>query len=149
MTSANLVFPPTNGDTLVVDSWPVMEWFKRRKPATFIFRNLIEEAEAGRLRLIMGTIDLGEIYYNCLDVFGQTGADERLREVRDLPIEIFHRNEADALRAAQIKGLYKGAYGDAFAAVPAVDFIAPVLTGDKDFLKLQNAGLLVVEWIGK
>ena len=50
---------------LVIDSWPVMEWLKRRQPVSLLFRSLIETAQAGRRILLMSTINLGEIYYNC------------------------------------------------------------------------------------
>ena len=134
---------------MVLDSWPVMEWLKLREPATTMFDAILDEAKSGRLRLVISTINLGEIYYNCIDVWQQAQADVILADFRELPIEIFHPSQADALRGARIKGLYRGAYGDAFAAVLAMELIAPVATGDPDFLKLRNAGVLTVEWLGK
>src|SRR5580693_8738490 len=108
--SGSLVPFPSDRKVLVLDSWPVMEWLKRREPATTRFDGLLDDAKAGKVRLVMSTINLGEVYYNCIDVWQQPRADVILTDFRELPIEIFHPSQEDALRAARIKGLYRGAY---------------------------------------
>jgi hypothetical protein len=109
--------PASSSPILVVDSWPAMEWFKKRRPIADRFRLLIEEARVGGPILLMSSINLGEIYYNCWNAWDEARADEAL------------------------------AYADAFAAVLAMEFGATVLTGDPDFLKLRDAGLIAVEWL--
>ncbi len=68
--SGNLVQFPTVKSTAVVDSWPVMEWLKGREPAKTRFRAILEDAKFRRLRLVISTINLGEVYYNCIYAFG-------------------------------------------------------------------------------
>ena len=147
--SGNLVRFPSVKNIAVVDSWPVMEWLKNREPAAAKFVAILADAKRCRVRLVMSTINLGEVYYNCIRVFGQMGADEILARLRASPIEFIHPTEQDAMGAARIKGLYQGAYGDAFAAVLGIEFSAPILTGDPDFLRLRNARLVEVHWMGK
>jgi len=134
---------------LVLDSWPVMEWLKRREPATTLFRAILDAASKGQQLLLMSTLNLGEIYYNSWTEWGPDRADQILADMRDLPILIMHPTEEDTLAAARIKALHKIAYGDAFAAILAIEFNAPVLSGDKDFLKLRDSGLIALNWIQK
>jgi hypothetical protein len=51
--------------------------------------------------------------------------------------------------AADLKTLYPISYADCFAAVLARTYQASAITGDPDFLKLQSAGVLSVDWLGK
>jgi len=135
--------------TFVLDSWPVMEWLKERQPIVDQFELWIEAARRGDTHLVLSTISLGEIYYNAWNEWSETRAEVALASLRALPILIVHPTEEDALSAARIKGRYKISYADAFAAVLSLEFDAPIVTGDKDFLRLQRDGLLAVEWVGK
>ncbi len=141
---------PFQGDSgfLVLDSWPIMEWLKAREPAATLFDETIERAKAGHVILLLSTINLGEVLYNCWNVWGEDRAEEIQASFRALPIMIVHPTEEDVRSAARIKGRYKISYADSFTAILAVDCAAPVLTGDPDFLKLLQNGVLAVDWIG-
>jgi predicted nucleic acid-binding protein len=135
--------------TFVLDSWPVMEWLKAREPLVNRFELWMEASRRGDIHLVLSTINLGEIYYNAWNEWSETRAEVALASLKALPILIIHPTEEDALSAARIKGRYKISYADAFAAVLALEFDAPVITGDKDFLKIKQDSLLAVEWVGK
>ena len=133
---------------LVVDSWPVMEWLKQREPVASAFRKIVAAAQNSDVTLLLSTINLGEIYYNSWNEWGQARAERILAEMSDLPIRLVHPTAEDALAAAKIKARFKLAYADAFAAILALEFQAPVLTGDRDFLRVLDGGLISVRWIG-
>jgi predicted nucleic acid-binding protein len=133
---------------LILDSWPVMEWLKGRKPVTDAFRLLLERARSGRVTLILSDINLGEIYYNSWKEWGEARAEAVLDLLRAHPIQVVHPTEAPVLAAARVKARYAISYADAFAVVLAVEFGGAVLTGDRDFLPLATDGVLNVDWIG-
>jgi len=140
--------PPNPSRCLVLDSWPVMEWLKNRQPVADFFPDLVSLAKLGQVELLMSTINLGEIYYNWWNEWSEARADQTLEVLRALPIMMIHPTEDDALLAPRVKGQHKVSYADAFAAVVALEFNAPGLTGDPDFLKLRAANLIVVQWLG-
>jgi predicted nucleic acid-binding protein len=133
---------------LVVDSWPALEWLKRRELGTTRFRQLLSRAQGSEATLLMSSINLGEIYYNCLIEWGEERADALLAEFRKLPLLIIHPREDDALAAARMKGRYRCSYADAFACILALEFSCPVIMGDRDFLKIDQDGTVNVEWWG-
>ncbi len=145
---ASLVGVAIDRSSLVLDSWPVMEWLKNRYPAADDFEDLLVSARLGRTTLLMSSINLGEIYYNCWNEWNEARADSMLERFPILPIRIVHPTQPDVMFAAWIKGRYKVSYADAFAAVLALEQQAPVLTGDSDFLKMQRGSLIDVEWWG-
>src|SRR5438128_1763828 len=49
--------------TRVLDSWAILEWINNRQPATNFVETLLQEAEQGRIRLLMSAINVGEVYY--------------------------------------------------------------------------------------
>jgi ribonuclease VapC len=133
---------------LVVDSWPVMEWFKNRQPMANQFRTILEMARAGHPKLLLSSINLGEIYYNCWREWGEVRADEAIDLIGSLPIQVLHPTEVDVLSAARLKGQYPVSYADCFAAVLTLKHGGSVLTGDPDFLILRQNGVVRVDWIG-
>jgi predicted nucleic acid-binding protein len=54
--------------------------------------------------------------------------------------------EPVAARFEQLR--FAMSYADCFAAALAVRFSAAVVTGDKEFLPLQDKGLISLEWLG-
>ena len=56
----------------------------------------------------------------------------------------------DALvdEAADLKSRYPIAYANAFAAVPAMRLGVPLVTGDREFRRLEADGLLSLRWVG-
>ena len=138
----------TDSALLVIDSWPVMEWLKEREPTAELFEQILRSARDGDRLLLLSSINLGEIYYNCWNEWDRLRADEVLDGFSDLPIHVVHPTERDVIEAARVKGRYKISYADAFATVLALEYEAPVVSGDPDFLKLRTSGLIAVEWVG-
>jgi predicted nucleic acid-binding protein len=132
----------------VVDSWPVLEWLKGREPSRTRFRGILSDAERSQTTLLMSSINLGEVYYSSLIEWGELRAEAVLAGLRTLPLLVIHPTEEDAIAAARIKGRQRCSYADAFACVLALEFSCSVITGDKDFLKMEQSGTISVEWWG-
>jgi ribonuclease VapC len=125
-----------------------MEWFKSRQPVADRFEELIVSAERFEVRLLLSTINLGEVFYNCWNEWDEHRAHEAAEIVQQLPLQIVHPNREDVLAAARLKAKYKVAYADCFAAILAVESMSRIVTGDKDFLAMEQSGAVSLEWWG-
>ncbi|WP_419806842.1 type II toxin-antitoxin system VapC family toxin [Terriglobus sp.] len=111
------------------------------------FEGLLRSAANGGTRLMMHEVNLGEVFYLVAKERDENTAGSILRLIEDLGIETVAVEAEDALRAASIKANHPISYADCFCVNLAVAHAAPVLTGDKDFLELQQARI-TVEWLG-
>ncbi len=142
------VDPLHNLSVFVVDSWPVVEWLKAREPIASRFDGFLDAATRYRIRLLMSSINFGELYYLSWQIWGENRAERIAEEFDQLPIHVFHPKPADILAAARIKARHRCSYADAFAVVLSGEFQAAVVTGDKDFLVMEQAGAVSLEWWG-
>lgn len=133
---------------LVLDSWPLIAWLKNQEPGASLADSILARALNREIRLLMSVVNLGEVYYSVAKTAGVATADLALETVLNHAIKIVSVSDEQVMRAARLKGLYPIAYGDAFAALLAIDRRIPVVTGDREFLKLASKGILSVEWVG-
>jgi ribonuclease VapC len=140
-----------NGSSIfIVDSWPVLEWLYRNEPARVLFRQRLERANCGEIRLLISRINYGEIVYNFAGKQRRGELPENLNlDLGDLPWEIVSVDDDLVDEAAQLKSVYAVSYADCFAAALARRYQAFVVTGDPDFLRLQAACVVSVDWLGK
>jgi ribonuclease VapC len=108
-------------------------------------RELLDEAAAGASRLVMATVNLGETLYVIYRRRGPQGLVEVLNLAADLPIELANVDLPLTVAAAQIKAVYPIAYGDCFAAALGMQRSATVVTGDREFERLER--LIPIEWL--
>ncbi len=151
MTSASSEPSVLSGSPVfVVDSWPVLELLYRHEPARSLFLARLEAAERLEIRLLICRINYGEIVYNFLAKRrrGEIPADIDL-DIDNFPWEVVSVDDALVDEATELKSIYPVSYADCFVAALARRYGAAVITGDGDFLKLQAAGLLTVDWLGK
>lgn len=135
-------------EILIIDSWPVLEWLRRREPVCAAFLALLEHAERGELALQMSRINVGEVWYQVSRRWGLQVYPLYRARMEKLPIQFVSVDDQLVDDAAELKARFSIAYADCFAAALAVRMDAPVATGDPDFLKLQAVGLLRVHWLG-
>jgi len=135
-------------ETLIVDSWPVLEWFRQREPARKRFAEILDKADRGEIALRMSRINRGEVWYQVARRWGLEIYPIYQRRLDTLPIEFVSVDDAFVDHAAEWKARFSIAYADCFAAALAIRNHAPVLTGDPDFLKPQAAGILSIHWLG-
>lgn len=109
-------------------------------------RKILRAAKAGKTKLYLSVINLGELYYNTFRERGREKADEVVFITEQLPITIVNADMTITLEAARLKGKHPVAYADCFAAALGVQKKAKVVTGDPEFKKYGET--VSVEWIG-
>jgi uncharacterized protein len=139
--------PSRKVDIFILDSWPFLE--RVLKGASIPRMDaLIEMAARSEVKLLLSEINLGEIFYLVAKRRSVAEAEFVLLTMTRLPIDVVGVASGDVLSAARLKAITTVSYADCFCAALAIRYGASVVTGDPDFLDLQNSGLLQVDWIG-
>ena len=99
-------------------------------------RRYFRRAQSGNLRLLLNVVNLGEVFYRLLQLTNQTQAEERLSQVKALPIDIVPARESLVFEAARVKARHPLSYADAFAVATGRVEKAFVITGDPEILAL-------------
>jgi len=129
----------SSGVVAVVDSWSILAFLRAEEPGAAAVRRYLRRARAGNLRLLLNVVNLGEIFYRLIQLTGATQAEERLAEIKALPIQIVPAREGLVMEAARIKAGHRLAYADAFAVATGRMENAPIITGDPEILALPAA----------
>ena len=124
------------GNVAVVDSWAILAFLRAEEPGATAMRRYLRRAQSGNLRLLLNVVNLGEVFYRLLQLIGEEQAEERLGQVKALPIDIVPARESLVLEAARVKARHPLSYADAFAVATGRLEKAPVLTGDPEILSL-------------
>jgi uncharacterized protein len=124
------------GGVAVVDSWALLAFLRAEEPGATAVRRYLRRARNGNLRLLLNVVNLGEVFYRQLQLSGEAQANERLTEIKALPIDIVPAREPLVLEAARIKAAHPLSYADAFAVATGRLENAPVITGDPEILAL-------------
>ncbi len=134
-------------ESYVLDSWPFLELMVRAVPILRLSELFMRAAKV-EVVLAMSEMNLGEIFYRLSREKGEAEAQETIERIASLPMTIVPISSGDVLRAARIKARTTISYADCFCAGLAIERDAAVVTGDHDFLELEHAGLLRVDWVG-
>ena len=134
--------------TVLLDSWPVLEWLKGRRPAVELFRKLIESALVGDVAFHMSRMNCGEVLYSIRKDFPADRVDAAAAAFCEIPIQFHSIDDALVEEAAALKAVNTISYADAFAAALAFRMDIPVVTGDREFLSLRGNGLRLL-WVGE
>jgi len=134
--------------SVVLDTWAVLAWLAGEVSALRVERAL-RAAEARGLGLPLSVVNAGEVYSRQAEAAGFDVADRFLADLRagTLPIRLVDARDRRVWQAARLKAKYPIAYADAFAGALAQELDLPVLTGDRDFRVLEQAGECRVEWL--
>ena len=125
---------------VVLDSFALLAYFQREPGAQRVM-DLMRSSDG----LYMCSINLGEVFYKTVRTRGPDRARVALALVARGPIEIVDPDRDLVLAAAYLKGLHPIAYADCFAAALALRMGATLVTGDRDFERLQDE--LTIEWL--
>src|SRR5579863_5369946 len=116
-----------------------------RQPASGFVGKLLSVADAGKTRLLMSAINVGEVYYFLRKHHNEALAESWREASRTLPVTIEVPASDDIWNAATLKSRFPIAYADAFAAALAQKYNCPLVTGDPE---LRRVDQLEVDWIG-
>lgn len=123
--------------TKVLDSWALVA-FLEDEPAAAEVEKLLEQATAERHKLLMSVVNWGEVYYNTMREVSQEAAEEKIRQIAAMPIEIVGVDLHMARQAAVFKATKKMSYADCFGAALAKIRNAEFVTGDPEFKEVEK-----------
>ncbi len=132
---------------VVLDAFPLLVYFHRQDGWAIVEELLDEAVEQGYNHLI-SSINLGEIYYTLLRDFGDSVAEDTLLRILDGPIDVVVPDLDTTLLAARFKAGGGISYADCFAGALSSRSNVPVLTGDREFARLETYGVRI-HWISK
>jgi predicted nucleic acid-binding protein len=121
-----------------------MTFFEDRPGADQVEELLTKAAET-KHPLSMSVVNWGEVYYSIWRGRGEAVANEKLRAIGQLPIEIVDVDMELAKLAAILKAKHNLPYADCFAGALAESRKAALVTSDKDFELVGS--LLKIFWV--
>ncbi len=128
----------------VLDSYAVLA-FLENEPGAGKVEALIKKARDAEKPLLMSAINWGEVYYIVRRGSGTERADETMRAIETLPIEVVDADRVQTRAAAAFKATKKMSYADCFAAALAQVRKAELVTGDKEFKQVVD--VIEIEWL--
>ena len=134
----------TNKPVHVLDSYALMAYLNAEPGQTRVIE-LLTQAKAGKCRLLLCSINLGEILYIVERHRGLTMAQQTQALIESLAIDEIAAERSLILDAAHIKAGHAISYADAFVAALAAREHASILTGDPEFKTVES--LVSVEWL--
>lgn len=130
--------------TRILDAHALMLYLEKEpghKKVASLFVSFVEKDE----RLLMTSVNYGEIYYIILRECGQEKINEIESIIRTLPIEIIDVDIHLAREAARFKVAKKISYADCFAAALTKIRKGELITGDKEFKIIDHE--IKILWI--
>lgn len=130
--------------TKVLDSWALIAFFED-EPAADAVEKVLEQAAAEKHKLLMSVVNWGEIYYNTMREVSQEAAEQKLKEITAMPIEIVDADSHLTKQAAIYKATNKMSYADCFGAALAKARSAEFITGDPEFQAVEKE--IKINWL--
>ncbi|MBI4063504.1 MAG: type II toxin-antitoxin system VapC family toxin [Elusimicrobia bacterium] len=128
----------------VLDSYGLIAFFEN-EPGADRVADLIKEARDKDKPLFLSVVNWGEVYYIVSRTAGKAAAEETIKNLDTLPIEIVGVDRAMTKLAAEFKASRKMSYADCFAAALAKNKKAELITGDKEFKEVE--GDIKIVWV--
>jgi PIN domain nuclease of toxin-antitoxin system len=109
---------------------------------------LLDRAATGEVTLVMGIVNLVEVYYGYIRDHGVAIADAIMAPVADLPIQVIS-NITDGMyrETARFKGTYAMSLADAFLGGAATCLGATIVTKDGEFVPPEAEENLSILWL--
>ncbi|MBI5242435.1 MAG: type II toxin-antitoxin system VapC family toxin [Elusimicrobia bacterium] len=128
----------------VLDSYSVLA-FLENEPGAEKVAELIKHARDKERPLLLSAVNWGEVYYIACRTAGKGAAEETMRTLDTLPIEVAPADREITRIAAEFKADKKMSYADCFAAALAKREKAELVTGDKEFKEVD--GEIKIQWL--
>ena len=128
----------------VLDSWAILAYLEGQ-PAGGKVCDLLKETFKKEEKLLISVVNWGEILYTIEMRYGK----ERLKEIRSaidqIPLDLISADTAQAQEAAHFKAEFRLPYSDCYAASLAFMRKTELVTGDKDFRRVE--GKIKIMWL--
>ncbi|MGB9792143.1 MAG: type II toxin-antitoxin system VapC family toxin [Thermacetogeniaceae bacterium] len=129
-----------------LDTYAVLSYL-RDEPCADEVASLLEAGKSGRALLYLSWINLGEVYYIVQRRTGHDTARCIVEMIKEWPLQLVLPSQEDILNAADVKAKYPLSYADAFAAALARSKQACLVTGNMEFKRLEEDGMIKIRWL--
>jgi predicted nucleic acid-binding protein len=133
----------TVSEKLVLDSFALVALF-HKEPGWQRVQAVLYEQEKVNSRAFLNWINWGEFFYIVKRRVGAAKAEEALRRLEQLPLELVPLDLPLVRAAAEIKSEYTVSYADAFCVATAQRVNATILTSDQEFRAVEH--LIKIRW---
>jgi len=130
--------------TYVLDSYSLITFFEKDKGFEIMI-DLFDKAVSDKAKLFMNIINWGEVYYIILREQNMEKADLFEDSFEKLPVELIYPDKSLIKNASTYKAYNALSYADCIAAATADSHSAALVTGDKEFIKLEKE--IKIEWL--
>ena len=130
--------------TYVLDASALLRFIEDESGAARV-EELFNQAQKGRLHLVLSAVNWGEVYYVMARAKGADQAAAYSARFRNLPVEIVPADWLRAERAGRFREEFRMPYADSFAGSLAAELNATLVTADHDFK--DAAGAITVEFL--
>lgn len=131
---------------MVLDSWTLLAFFED-EPAAERVEAILLEGESGKHHLFLSALDWCEIYTSIMTRVSQQAAEEKARQISELPIELVV--VGDDLALIRQAAIYRATHGltsaCAFTAALARIRKASLFTGNPVFRVLEDQ--FKIQWL--
>ncbi len=124
-------------DTVVLDTSAFLT-LTGEEPGADTVQKFITDALAGEIDLHASFVSLTEIEYITRQKEGEEIARQRLADIKALPIQWLHSDDALCEEAAKLKAAHKISFADAFVAATAQRLDATLVHKDPEFDVLKG-----------
>jgi predicted nucleic acid-binding protein len=128
----------------VLDSFAMIAFFED-EPGADRVEDILGLLIKKKAKGFMSTVNWGEIYYCTMREQGTEIAEKVINQFNKYPIQLVGADRELTYQAAKLKGQYRIAYADCFAAALSLRLQGPVVTGDPEFKKLEDN--ISIHWI--
>lgn len=128
----------------VLDSYAMLAFLENEPGANHV-GELIKYASEHEKPLFMSVVNWGEVFYIINRLIGREKAEDVLRTLETLPIDIIPADKDITRVAAEFKVDRKMSYADCFAAAIAKIKKADLVTGDREFTQVEN--IIRIDWL--
>jgi predicted nucleic acid-binding protein len=122
-------------EALLLDTSAIMA-FIEDEPGADQVQTALLDAEAGGFLLHCCFVTLTEVEYVTRQERGEMVAEQRILDLRKLPIHWTHSDDALCSAAAKLKAAHRISFADAFVAAAAFRFDATLVHKDPEFLSM-------------
>jgi predicted nucleic acid-binding protein len=118
------------------------------EPGSEKIKDLIQDAIDGKITVKINQINLLEVYYFTINVYGQNEANKMLEKIMEFPIEIVKEMTDESFKeAGRIKSQYKIPLGDSIVVAECITSKGTLVTSDHaDLGKMESAENIKINW---
>jgi ribonuclease VapC len=130
--------------TKILDSYALMA-FLQDEPAADAVEGLLIAATEGEAHLAICVVNLGEVWYSTKRAISLDAANRYVTQIQSMAIEVVDADWEISRQAAMYKSISGISYADCFAAALAKLRNAELVTGDKEFKKVEKD--IKISWL--